>query len=565
MKNKNKDFIYLNSNKSGIGDRLTDLILISTYSLYLGCKKIFLHWVEDNEDMVGRAGIHSNIRRTKTPFRSQDYLLTNLLNYLILPENIYFVSQKELRRKCKDYNNVFVFSEYTGMRYTLYSFMEKIKLSENDKIEFEKTYFENFKKIKFKNIPENIVDYFQKNDVITVHLRRGDKVVNDNGISNNIEEKELINLNNITINSINKLIELNYKYFHFVSDEKKARDFYINLFKDNKVECNFFNGDNVSQTYYDLYSLVHSEKIILSQVFSVFSIFSTLVSRNELYFLLKHPKMNSFLDYKNINSFHNNIYINTKIFKKELLIHKFNTKKYPFANLVKKCYKDYFKTDVNLEELHFLLDSDLINKEDKKYFGKVPIFGKTDRKSIFNSIFYKYYDNNNEFNDLYISFIKNFIKPIFFPSEKYLVIQKTPNIRQHLPLTTTIGRLSTDPNPNLIGIHEDGNFGHNKEEFNFILPVTRMFGTNSIYFEPFPNSEIPYSEYLNVCQNLDELGCYYFNKCKHYNKINVTNKTRVSFDFRIIPYSRYFETQHLSKTTKQKLIIGDYFMLLDVR
>ena len=54
----------------------------------------------------------------------------------------------------------------------------------------------------------------------------------------------------------------------------------------------------------------------------------------------------------------------------------------------------------------------------------------------------------------------------------------------------------------------------------------------------------------------------YLNQCKHYNKINDTKKTRISMDFRIIPYSKYKESNNLSATSKSKFIIGDYYIII---
>ena len=54
----------------------------------------------------------------------------------------------------------------------------------------------------------------------------------------------------------------------------------------------------------------------------------------------------------------------------------------------------------------------------------------------------------------------------------------------------------------------------------------------------------------------------YLNKCLHYNKINKTDITRVSFDFRIIPFSKYKDTDKLSATNKTKFILGEYYMLI---
>jgi ectoine hydroxylase-related dioxygenase (phytanoyl-CoA dioxygenase family) len=52
------------------------------------------------------------------------------------------------------------------------------------------------------------------------------------------------------------------------------------------------------------------------------------------------------------------------------------------------------------------------------------------------------------------------------------------------------------------------------------------------------------------------------NKCFHGNKDNDTGKTRVSFDFRVMPYSRYDESKCLeSVTINRKFAIGDYYDL----
>ena len=52
----------------------------------------------------------------------------------------------------------------------------------------------------------------------------------------------------------------------------------------------------------------------------------------------------------------------------------------------------------------------------------------------------------------------------------------------------------------------------------------------------------------------------YLNQCRHGNKINDTGKTRVSFDFRVMPEFAYDENSPLeSCTTKQKFIVGEYY------
>ncbi len=65
-------------------------------------------------------------------------------------------------------------------------------------------------------------------------------------------------------------------------------------------------------------------------------------------------------------------------------------------------------------------------------------------------------------------------------NEDKLVVQKTPNIRFHLPNNSNIGKRDTD-SKNTIGLHYDYEFNHPKEEYNIILSITDMFDTNSLY------------------------------------------------------------------------------------
>ena len=301
------NFIYSNSNLSGIGDRLFDLILVYTYSKYLNYDKLYLNWKVDNNDMIYNENIYSKARKEKTPFREKDYLLHNLLNYLILPNDIIFVEKDELNNM-KNNNSNFIFNEYMGLKYSVFTFINTYlsNLDLNQKNIFINMYYDNFKKIQFKNIPSNIIELFNTNQIITIHLRRGDKVIDDNGSTNNIENKDLNNLNLITETFINKCISLNYTNICFVSDERNAKEYFIEKFKDR---CNIinFNGDEISQTYYDIYCLAYSKIIFLSQKFSVFSMLSSMIKGSKLYYIYDNGKIvdDKFKDYYNIDNYKN--------------------------------------------------------------------------------------------------------------------------------------------------------------------------------------------------------------------------------------------------------------------
>jgi hypothetical protein len=53
------------------------------------------------------------------------------------------------------------------------------------------------------------------------------------------------------------------------------------------------------------------------------------------------------------------------------------------------------------------------------------------------------------------------------------------------------------------------------------------------------------------------------NTCRHYNMKNITGKTRVSFDFRVIPFSKYKESEHVAIHSKRSFKIGDYYTVVE--
>jgi hypothetical protein len=149
------------------------------------------------------------------------------------------------------------------------------------------------------------------------------------------------------------------------------------------------------------------------------------------------------------------------------------------------------------------------------------------------------------------------IKPLY--KNKPILIQKTPNLRISFPNLTAIGKSQID-NDETVGLHNDANFGHSEHETNVIIPLTKMYDSNSIFFEPAINSNIDVTEYNNLKLDEDQIFIGYFNKLNHYNKVNLTGSTRVSFDIRVILYDDYLQNE--SKFIGTKFEIGNYFVLI---
>jgi hypothetical protein len=227
-----------------------------------------------------------------------------------------------------------------------------------------------------------------------------------------------------------------------------------------------------------------------------------------------------------------------------------------FISLLQNLYTEKLGFNDKLENLHNILNDDNIPLNERDNLSSFKIIGVNDRNNILINLFHLYVDNNNNFNNIYYDFINTYIKPLY-PNEKKLVIQKTPNLRISFPNLTAIGKYTNDTS-DIIGLHCDSDFGHFSGEINIIIPVTKMFDSNSIYYEPYVNSNINYDKYNAIRLNENEFGLIYLNKLKHYNKINKTNKTRISFDTRIIPYSVYMSNIDFFKNTKFEL--GKYFI-----
>ena len=210
-----------------------------------------------------------------------------------------------------------------------------------------------------------------------------------------------------------------------------------------------------------------------------------------------------------------------------------------------------------LNEIHELLQTPNLSNEEKDYHKKLHEWRK-DRDSIFVKKFHEYVDKFTHFNEAYYAFVRKYILPKF-PNETQLVIQKTPNIRFSTPNNAAIGFDPNDPE-HIIGLHCDRQFGHHPTEMNFVIPITNMFESNSIYYEPFPNSNIQATHFENLVLNTDQFFEAYFNEIRHCNHINCTNKTRISFDIRVIPYSVY--QTNLTDFIGTKYELGKYYIVL---
>ena len=104
--------------------------------------------------------------------------------------------------------------------------------------------------------------------------------------------------------------------------------------------------------------------------------------------------------------------------------------------------------------------------------------------------------------------------------------------------------------------HRDSDYSHNSNEVNIFLPLTNAYGNNTIWVE----SEFGKEDFAPMNTNYGEIHIWDGANLKHGNKLNDTELTRVSFDFRVLKKSNYqIDNIKKSFTNETKMEIGGYW------
>jgi hypothetical protein len=171
----------------------------------------------------------------------------------------------------------------------------------------------------------------------------------------------------------------------------------------------------------------------------------------------------------------------------------------------------------------------------------------------------KYYKSPlyHEMVDLYKRFLQEWLLPQL--EEEEYIVQKEPSFRIHLPNNTAVGKRDDESEKNeRIGFHCDGDYNHPPSEMNYMLTVTGQSDTNSCYVESEPGKE----DFHPIQLKYGEVFRFYGNRCRHFNKKNISGQTRISFDFRVIPASKYEEVEASAVHSGRKFVVGGYYMRL---
>lgn len=121
-----------------------------------------------------------------------------------------------------------------------------------------------------------------------------------------------------------------------------------------------------------------------------------------------------------------------------------------------------------------------------------------------------------EWLQAYRRMIADLVVPLLGP----VAFQCPPTVRVHLPGRRIGHRHKDDDYP-----------GHQGEEINFWLPLTRAQGTSSLFVESTPGR----GDFAPLDVHPGECFRFHGGQCEHYTVVNETGVSRVSLDFRVIP------------------------------
>ncbi|WP_243794990.1 hypothetical protein [Saccharopolyspora gloriosae] len=158
---------------------------------------------------------------------------------------------------------------------------------------------------------------------------------------------------------------------------------------------------------------------------------------------------------------------------------------------------------------------------------------ETDQATTYHKLFYDKFD---QVWPLY----RKLATTVLGARRQDFYIQKVPTFRVHLRNSVAVGTW-----------HRDSDFGHDSSETNYWVPLTRAFGNNTLWIDNAPVD----SEYGDIVV-FDGANTW------HGNKVNDTEISRVSMDFRTIPRSAYRDTGKRSVSAGVPFVLGEYWDIL---
>jgi hypothetical protein len=175
--------------------------------------------------------------------------------------------------------------------------------------------------------------------------------------------------------------------------------------------------------------------------------------------------------------------------------------------------------------------------------GREP-FDSTEAQRLLQTRFHASVMPVSRFMDLYRQFATG-LGMVLFAGDPFLR-QRVPTLRVQLPDAQAVSGQS----------HRDGDHNHPDGEVNVLIPLTRMFATNTLFLESRPGR----GDYRFVELEIGQVLVFDGRNCAHGNVANRTGVTRVSLDFRLLPRHRYDpDCPKRSVVFGLRFVAGEYY------
>lgn len=200
----------------------------------------------------------------------------------------------------------------------------------------------------------------------------------------------------------------------------------------------------------------------------------------------------------------------------------YDTKKFPFREIVGEILESS-----DLENLHKIQNYDLLVRE-------------KDQSTIWHKRYYEKFKTH--FLPTYLGLIQE-LKEQFGYEE--IIYQAIPTFRVQLA------------NGNL-GVgewHKDRTYNHGVTEVNFWMPFVDTNDLNSVWIETKEDKE----DYRPYRVKYGEILVFNGANLFHGNKLNDSEETRVSIDFRLVDPNKFIPNKAGSINTKAAFDVGGYF------
>lgn len=161
-----------------------------------------------------------------------------------------------------------------------------------------------------------------------------------------------------------------------------------------------------------------------------------------------------------------------------------------------------------------------------------------------------YYKNFSQIKPLYEKFILGVIKKEY--DSQNLIYQSIPTFRLHFPNGLSVGMFHKDKDL------RDEEWHESIKEDNYYLPFTNSYGTNTIWYE----TEEDKGDFVPMECNYGQVVKWDGTNLTHGNKINTTEDTRISIDFRVATEENFKNSIKKSKNKKTFFVLGGYYSKL---